>query len=161
MKKWIGYVAAGMIGAAAGSTLLSVARADFGGGHGFGHRGGFFRHHGDPEKAREHAQMAVGFALKMVDATDEQREKASAIVARHFEGADGLRAQHVANRQEAVQALSGPSVDREKLESVRKAQIKLADDASQRLTSAVAELAEVLTPEQRAELLRMAERFHR
>jgi Spy/CpxP family protein refolding chaperone len=39
--------------------------------------------------------------------------------------------------------------------------VRLADQASQRITAALAEAAEVLTPEQRADLARRLERFRR
>jgi protein CpxP len=159
--KWTGFFAAGMLGALLGNTAFSEAKADFGGGHGFGRHGFFRGAHGDPEKAREHAGFAVDMAFRMAGASEEQRAQAKAIVERRLEGAIGLHARHTANRKAGLEALTGATVDREKLESVRRAQLQLADEASRELTAAIAELAEVLTPEQRAELAEMAARLHR
>jgi periplasmic protein CpxP/Spy len=157
--RWIGFFAAGVIGALAGNTLFSVASADRG-GRGPGH-GGFFRHHGgDPEQMQQHAQLAVEMAFRAAGASDDQRAQARGIVTRHLEGAKSLHERHLANRQEGAKALAGSTVDREKLESVRQAQIEIADEASKKLTVALADLAEVLTPEQREELLELGARFH-
>jgi periplasmic protein CpxP/Spy len=159
--KWAGFFTAGVMGAVLGNTAFSVARADFGGGHGFGGHGFFRGHGGDPAKAGERAQMAVDVAFRMVGASDDQRAQGKAIVARHVAGAATLHARHATNRHAGLEALTGATVDRAKLESVRKAQLQLAEEASLELTDAAAELAEVLTPEQRAELATMAARFHR
>ena len=153
---WIGFAAAGLIGALAGSAMVSVASAN-GGGPG---RGGFFRHHGDPEAMARHAQFAVDMAFRAAGASEEQRTQARAIVARHVEAAADLHAQRAVNRREGLEALTGDRVDREKLETVRQAQMQLAEAGSKELTSAIAELAEVLTPEQRAELREIGARFH-
>ena len=48
-----------------------------------------------------------------------------------------------------------------RLEDLRRAELQLAESASQRIVTALADVADVLTPEQRAELVKMAERFQR
>ena len=55
------------------------------------------------------------------------------------------------------EVLAAPTIDRSKLEALRSDHLKLADDASRRITAAVAEAAEVLTPAQRADLARRLE----
>jgi protein CpxP len=162
--KWTGIFAAGMLGALLGNTAFSVARADLGGGGGFGGHHGFFRgggHGFDPARAGERATFVVDMAFRMAGANDEQRAQAKAIVDRRVKAAATLHERHTVNRQAGLEALTGATVDREKLESVRRAQVQLADEASRELTAAVADLAEVLTPEQRAELAAMHARFHR
>jgi protein CpxP len=159
--RWTGIFAVGMLGALLGNTAFSVARADLGGGHGFGGHG-FFRGGGfDPARAGERAGMAVDLAFRLAGANEEQRAQARAIVDKRVLTAGALHARHAANREAGLQALTGSTVDREKLESVRRSQLQLADEASRELTAAIAELAEVLTPEQRAELASMHDRFHR
>ena len=49
----------------------------------------------------------------------------------------------------------------EAIDAIRQAELELAEEASSRLVAAFADVAEVLTPEQRAELIELAERFHR
>jgi Spy/CpxP family protein refolding chaperone len=65
-----------------------------------------------------------------------------------------------AARREAIELLSQDKVDPAALEALRAKQIGLADEASRRLTRAVTEAAEVLTPEQRKELAAHFARRH-
>ena len=53
------------------------------------------------------------------------------------------------------------NVDRGALERIREAELKLAESASDRMVNAIADAADVLTPEQRGKLAEMAERFRR
>jgi Spy/CpxP family protein refolding chaperone len=55
-------------------------------------------------------------------------------------------------RRQARQLLTAPTVDRPALEALRAAQLAEADAASRRMVQAIADAAEVLTPEQRAKL---------
>ena len=57
-------------------------------------------------------------------------------------------------------ALSEPTVDRDTLESLRMAELGLAESASGHLTKALADLADVLTPEQRRALLERFDHGH-
>ena len=56
--------------------------------------------------------------------------------------------------------LAKPEIDREALERLRREEIALADQASKLAVGSIADLGEVLTPEQRAELVAFAHRFH-
>ena len=72
-----------------------------------------------------------------------------------------LRQQHLEGRRQIREALAAPTVDRSRIEAVRNEQLKLADTASKRVTDAFADAAEVLTPDQRAQLARRIERWQR
>ena len=106
-------------------------------------------------------EWAIDRALWSVDATAEQRKKITAIAERAADDIYALREQHLAGRQQIRQALAAPTVDHAKIEALRAEQMKLADTASQRITAALVEAAEVLTPEQRADLARRIERRQR
>jgi Spy/CpxP family protein refolding chaperone len=106
-------------------------------------------------------EWAIDRALWSVDATAEQRKKITAIAERAADDIYALREQHLAGRQQIRQALAAATVDRAKIEALRAEQMKLADTASQRITAALVEAAEVLTPEQRADLARRIERRQR
>jgi Spy/CpxP family protein refolding chaperone len=71
-----------------------------------------------------------------------------------------VREQHLAQRQALLEALKQPTIDRQALEQLRQAKLQLAETASSRLAEALADIAEVLTPEQRTELLAFAARWH-
>ena len=53
----------------------------------------------------------------------------------------------------SIEALTQETVDREALETLRQNKLATADRASQRLLTALADAAEVLTPAQRQELV--------
>ena len=71
-----------------------------------------------------------------------------------------LRAKMHDARRQAVALLSQQHVDRAALEALRADQLKLAENASQRLTQALADVADVLTPEQRQQLAERINRRH-
>jgi len=56
--------------------------------------------------------------------------------------------------------LAQPTIDRATLGDIRHAELQLADTASERLVTALADVAEVLTPEQRTRLLEFTSRWH-
>ncbi len=114
-----------------------------------------------PEAQRERAEFAADWVLNKVNATDAQRTQVRSIVAQTLQDLMPLREQHRQHREAFLAALTQPDVDRNTLEDLRRAELQLAESASQRIVTAVADVAGVLTPEQRAELVKMAERFQR
>jgi Spy/CpxP family protein refolding chaperone len=102
---------------------------------------------------RDHVQVGVKWALRSVDASEEQQEKVAAIVTGALDQAGRLHERHRENREAFAAALTGTAVDRAGLEAARKAEIALAEEASLLLTRTLADAAEALTPEQRQALL--------
>jgi periplasmic protein CpxP/Spy len=111
-----------------------------------------------PEAAKEHLQVAAKWALRDIDASEAQQDKINAIVAGAVDDLFKLRDQHHANQLALHSQLMGATIDRAALEETRKSEMALADDASKRLVQALADISEVLTPDQRQAL---AERIHR
>ncbi len=142
-----------------GSFLLSASFAEAG----FGRRHHWGRHGGppDPEQVREHAEHAAEWVLGYVDASDEQQERIQAIIARSVDDLVTLADTHREHRDAMLELSRSPQIDRVELERLRRAELELADGASQTLLDALVEAAEVLTPEQRAELMTLGGRFHR
>jgi len=130
--------------AAAPGGLLGHTRH----GHGFFGRGG----HGHDGHAWNGARVEKGvrYVLDEVDASDEQIEAVTAIVS---SAAADLRALHDAQRghrdawREAFVA-----ADRATLEAQRAEALLALEGASERVVAALADAAEVLTPEQRERL---------
>jgi periplasmic protein CpxP/Spy len=122
---------------------------------GFGH--GWGPHAMSPEAAKEHLQLAAKWALRDIDASAEQQERVNAIVGAAVSDLFALRAQHQQNRDAFHAQLGGASVDRAALEEIRKSEMALADEASKRFVQALADVSDVLTPEQRQALV---ERLH-
>ena len=144
------FVAARPIAAA----VQDVGRAGWQSWHGrFGHHG-----HG-PEAMREHVQVGVKWALRSVDATEEQQQKVAAILTAGLEQAAALHERHAENREAFAAGLVAPTVDRAAIEEARKAEIALAEEASLLLARTLADAAEVLTLEQRRALLDHIHRF--
>jgi len=96
-----------------------------------------------------------------VDASSEQKQKINAITQKAADDIFELRAKHLEARKQLVETLAAPTVDRAKLEALRADQMKLAETATKRVADAVADVAEVLTSAQRADLARLFERWQR
>ncbi|MEO8631057.1 MAG: periplasmic heavy metal sensor [Betaproteobacteria bacterium] len=114
-----------------------------------------------PEERAARADKATQWMLGKVDATDEQKTRIKAIVQDALKDLSQAREQHMKNRQAFVDTLAQPSVDREKLKSIRGDEMRMAESASDRMVNAIADAADVLTPEQRGKLAQMADNMRR
>ncbi len=129
--------------------------------HGMGHGGPqAFMSGGqmDTERMGKFADKRIERMLDDVKASDAQKEKASAIVKASLEKgaplAKQMRDKHIQMRK----LMSAATLDKAAIEAMRAEQIKLADEASRRMTSTMLAVAEVLTPEQRAQLAEKMEK---
>jgi Spy/CpxP family protein refolding chaperone len=104
--------------------------------------------------------MVVDWVLRGVDATDEQKQQAKRITDRLIDQMGPVVEKHREHREAMARELAKPEIDREALERLRKEEIALADQASKQAVASIADLGEVLTAEQRAELIAFAHRFH-
>jgi Spy/CpxP family protein refolding chaperone len=143
-------IAAGLAGAVATQALSQ----GFGSGrwHGPGMMGGPFGGPIDPARAEERADRMVRHLAIEIDATAEQQEKLRTIVKAAVKDLVPLREKAQAARQRARQLLTQPTIDRAAIESFRSEQIAQMDAASKRLTQALGDAAEVLSPEQRQKI---------
>jgi Spy/CpxP family protein refolding chaperone len=160
MRRWAlaGGLLAGL--ATAGAALGWHATA---GAHGpRGHFGGSFDM-SDPAAMSRRLDAMVGWVLADIDATQEQRDKIGAIAKAAAADLAPLRQQHIDARRQSIELLKQPTIDRAALEQLRAQQLQLGDTASRRMVQALADAAEVLTPDQRAKLIERWEsrRHHR
>jgi Spy/CpxP family protein refolding chaperone len=115
----------------------------------------------DPEKAKERAGFALELLLGSVDATDVQTDEVKAIVGGSIDALLPLAEEHRIHRDALHTELSKETLDRVAIEEIRQAELALADQASQLMVNAMLDAADVLTAEQRNELIELASRFHR
>ena len=95
------------------------------------------------------------------DASSEQKTKINAIAQKAADDIFALRAKHLEARKQILETLAAPTIDRAKLEALRTEEMKRADAATKRITDAVADIGDVLTPAQRADLAQRVERWQR
>jgi protein CpxP len=168
----VAVVGAAVIGAFAGSPLgqgvghrmlanvpgMAAAAAPFEDGFGRGFaadwQGGLFN--GAIEAVIEaHADRMIRHVSIEIDATAEQQDKLRAIVRGAVKDLLPVREKVLAARTTARELLTQQTIDRGAIEKLRADQIAIHDAASKRLVQAVADAAEVLTPEQRGKLSTM------
>jgi Spy/CpxP family protein refolding chaperone len=125
----------------------------FGADHGHGH-GGAGRM--SPERVEARIDRMADRLVRSVDGTPEQKESIGVIAKAAAKDLRELRGQHGDLRRQAMDLLKAPTIDRAAIEALRSQQMTVADALSKRVSVALAETAEVLTPEQRVKL---AERF--
>src|SRR5262249_28498028 len=102
--------------------------------------------------ARLHMEFMVDRALKVAEATPEQREKIEAILKRAHEQHAQFREQHEALRAEALDLLSGDTGGGARREGLRAKHLQAAEQASKQITAVIAGVADVLPPAQRQKL---------
>jgi protein CpxP len=153
-----GLVAGGLLGGLL-ATAVGAWSSNHGGPGGWQGGGRWCRGSTNPEARRERVEFATDWMLSKVNATDAQRAQIKAIVAATLQDLAPLREEHRQHREAFLAAMAQPDVDRATLEQLRSAEMQLAERASGRIVTALADAADVLSAEQRAQLLEMAERF--
>jgi Spy/CpxP family protein refolding chaperone len=108
--------------------------------------------HGGEGFSEERVERMVKHFGVEVDATPEQKAKLTEIATAAAKDLQPLREKAREARKQAMELLSSPAIDRGAIERLRAEQMQAADAASKRLTQALADVAEVLTPEQRKQL---------
>ncbi len=115
-------------------------------GHDRGHRGM------NPERMESRIDHMAERLIKSVDGTPEQQEKIGVLAKSAARDLSELRKQSRDLRRQGLELLKAPAIDRAAIETLRGQQMAVADSLSRRLAAALADAAEVLTPEQRARL---------
>lgn len=146
-KRWI--IAGGIVVLVLGGTGIANAMAGR----------GPFGHMGPPMMMHGFGYPGMARVLDGVDATPEQRDQIEGIV-------DGLQGKIAPvlegfgdTRQQLVALLGADTIDGVALEKFRAERIAALDAASRQASAALVEVAQVLTPQQRAELIKDLDGF--
>jgi protein CpxP len=145
------WMLAGLLAVAAGGAgAAGTALAEHGGAMQAHLMAG---HHGDAmDPAAMEADLDRHIAQMVPDATEEQKARLKAIAGRVHAEMGAFHGQLRDAHRRAHALLLGPTVDRAGLEALRAEQLRQLDAASRRFVDAIADAAEVLTPEQRRRL---------
>jgi Spy/CpxP family protein refolding chaperone len=135
-----------MIAAVTGTAVLAGA---FGVAHAWEANHRWSMRDGIPVQLVEHR---VDHVLDKADATADQKSRVNAIIEAAARDIDPLRLQIAGSRDQAVALLEAPKIDRAAIEQLRVQRVATMDKITQRLTAAIADAADVLTPEQRQKL---------
>jgi Spy/CpxP family protein refolding chaperone len=123
-----------------------------------------WRRHGalDPQEKARRLEYRINRMVQRLGGTPEQTQRLVAIAGAAMADLQPLRAQARQARMQGLQLLAAPVIDRAALEQQRAAQVQAFDARSRRMLQAMADAADVLTPEQRARLAaRMQSRMQR
>lgn len=116
-------------------------------------------------EASAHADHMLKHLYVEIDATDAQKTQIDPLVRQALHDLLPMHEQLHKMHAQVLALLTQPTIDRAALESARGQAIQLADQASKRMVQLVADVADVLTPEQRKKLAdhlgKMHEHHHR
>jgi periplasmic protein CpxP/Spy len=143
------------------ATGIGIAAFAHGGGHGGWHRGGFLGGSLDPATLDQRVDRMLKHLYVEIDATDAQKQQLAPIVKAAARDLLPLRTRLRDGRRQAIGLLSQPQIDRAALEALRVDQLMLAEQASKRVTQALADVGDVLTVEQRTQLAERIGRWRR
>lgn len=150
-------IATALAGIAAVIGVKALAHAD--GPWGW-HRTAFMGAPLDPTRVDEHLDRMLKHLYVEIDATDAQKQQLAPIVKSAARDLLPVRAKIHDARRQALELLSRDTVDRAALEALRADQLRLIEQASMRLTQAIADTADVLTPAQRKQMAERIGRWH-
>lgn len=110
--------------------------------------------------AKHVAEFVVDRIMSEVKADDAQKLKARGIADAAAGDLKELVMQHRESHKMLVAILREPTLDRAKLEALRVKTAQSLDESSKRISVAMADLADVLTPAQRLQLVERMEKNH-
>jgi Spy/CpxP family protein refolding chaperone len=137
--------------------MKQIGAGEYGGRWGHGHRGRF-ADMSDSEIQARIERMVKHIAVE-IDATPEQTGKITVLLTSLAKDIKPLREDMHSAGQQIRDLLAADTIDRAALEKVRSERLAEADRVSKNLIGTAADVAEVLTPEQRKKLSERIEEF--
>jgi Spy/CpxP family protein refolding chaperone len=116
------------------------------------HDGGVFGGPLSPAQLDDRIERMTKHLAIELDATADQQAKIANIAKAAVADLRSMREKAQAARAQAVTLLTAPTIDRSAIERLRAEQIGLAETASKRIAQALADAADVLSPEQRRKI---------
>ena len=147
-----------------GAGVFAVLAALAGSANAQGHMG---RHFGGgpfsgamtPAQMEERLERMLKHLYVELDATEEQKQKIAPIVKQAAREMMPMREAMMGTRKQAISLFTAERIDRAAIEALRADRLKAAETGTRRMTQALMDIAEVLTPAQRKTLgERMARR---
>jgi Spy/CpxP family protein refolding chaperone len=139
--------------------IIWVAGAVFGPdcGQGGWHHG---NHHWSESNITKRMNRLTDRLIDHVDASQEQGEQIKSIVSSYVPRLQSMKSGHLDNRNAFTHLLTQPEIDRGELERVRQAEFALLNQNSGELVQMIADIADVLTHDQRLKLADETAEFH-
>lgn len=156
--RWIGLV---IVGAIVSAFAFHAYSWHYGTGWGCASWHGQHENHRKfGAEAPRHAEWVADRLMSEVNGSEAQKAKAREITAAAVSDLQSLVMKHEDTHKALLTILKAPALDRGKIESLRVGALHDLDDASRRLTLALGDLADVLTPAQRLQLAEQIEKHH-
>jgi periplasmic protein CpxP/Spy len=147
-RRWLPVAAIALAAAITGAAATGAV-GQYGPPWGGWHGPGFMHGPLTPADIEDRVDRGIRHAAIELDATPDQLEKLRAIAKGAVKDLLPMREKAQTARAKVADLLTQPKIDRAAIEAFRAEQMGLADAASKRFAQAVADAAEVLTPEQR------------
>jgi protein CpxP len=101
---------------------------------------------------RNFMEYRVDKMLSKAGASDDQKTRFMSIVTTTFNQVRPERETRMAMRDEIIKLIEAPTIDRNAIEALRAKQMSQFEERSKAIAKAVADAAEILTPDQRRKL---------
>ncbi len=145
----LALVAVALVAGVTGNMLSKAFGQGYSWRHISWHDGGVFGGPLSPAQVDDRIERMTKHLAIELDATADQQAKVANIAKAAVADLRPLREKAQAARAQAITLLTAPTIDRTAIERLRTEQIGLADTASKRIAQALADAADVLSPEQR------------
>jgi Spy/CpxP family protein refolding chaperone len=134
---------------------VAVAVAAGAGAYAFASNDGWGRH----KLMRGYMEYRLDQMLTEAGASDDQKSKLKTIVTTTIDEVRPDREDRKAMRDEIIKLIEAPTIDRNAIESLRAKQMAQFEERSKAIAKAVADAAEILTPDQRKKLVEEMKEF--